>query len=127
MVGGDRGWIGGRDAHRMRAMGRVLTLLLCLYVVLDVTNPHIPGSVTFDGGAMETAQAERHRPAARPPDEPLLEPLMLGPPPGPSVRAVIGVPPTPRIWIARRSDHSVDRTASAEEDQPASSISQRRR
>jgi hypothetical protein len=101
----------------MPPMGRLLTLLMCLYVLLDVTNPNVPGAVTFDGGVMETAQAERHRPVARPPDEPLLDArAFLALPAIPVVRTATGVAPTPRIRIAQRSDSSGDRTVSAEDD-----------
>jgi hypothetical protein len=101
----------------MPAMRRLLTLLLGLYVLLDVTNPHIPGAVTFDGGVMETAQAERHRPVARPPDEPLLDALaFLAWSPDPVVRTTTRVTPAPHIWIAQRSHPSGDRPTSVEDD-----------
>jgi hypothetical protein len=46
---------------------RRFALLLFLYVSLEFANPFMPGAVTFEGGSMEAARAERHRPAACPP------------------------------------------------------------
>ena len=45
-------------------LGRRLALLLFVYVSLEFANPFMPGAVTFEGGSMETAKVERHRPAA---------------------------------------------------------------
>jgi hypothetical protein len=41
---------------------RQLALLLVLYVSAEFSNPLMPGAVTFDGGSMETAKTQRHRP-----------------------------------------------------------------
>jgi hypothetical protein len=43
---------------------RRLALLLFVYVSLEFANPFMPGAVTFEGGAIEAAKVERHRPAA---------------------------------------------------------------
>jgi hypothetical protein len=46
---------------------RRLVWLLVVYVSLDFANPFMPGAVTFEGGAMDTATVERHRPVASAP------------------------------------------------------------
>jgi hypothetical protein len=46
---------------------RRLVWLLVVYVSLDFANPFMPGPVTFEGGAMDTATVERHRPVASAP------------------------------------------------------------
>jgi len=51
---------------------RRLALLLFVYVSAEFSNPFMPGAVTFEGGSMETAKAERHRPAAPVPLRPAL-------------------------------------------------------
>ena len=46
---------------------RQLALLLVLYVSAELSNPLMPGAFTFDGGSIEAAKTERHRPAASAP------------------------------------------------------------
>ena len=77
----------------MRLMRRILLVLFFLYSVVDFANPSVPGAVTFDGGAMETAKAERQRPTTRPIVEAV--PEVVGHPltPSPVVRPTTRVMP----------------------------------
>jgi hypothetical protein len=63
---------------------RRLVWLLVVYVLLDFANPFMPGAVTFEGGTMDTATVECHRPVASAPLAVL-----------PSVQAPTVVPPSP--------------------------------
>jgi hypothetical protein len=43
-------------------VGRLLAVLIVLYIALDFTNPHMPGAVTFDPAkSIEGVHAERNR------------------------------------------------------------------
>jgi hypothetical protein len=53
---------------RIRSMlRRRLVLLLVVYASLDFANPLMPGAVTFEGGSMDAATVECHRPVASAP------------------------------------------------------------
>jgi hypothetical protein len=99
----------------MRSMRRIL-LVLALYALFDFANPSAPGAVTFDGGVMETAKAERQRPVERPPLEPTLGasgPRCLSP--TPVLRMVGTVASPPPMFIPQRSHQSADPVSPAED------------
>ena len=63
-----RSWSGGKGqaSPRTRMCDRIqlmlrrpLTVLLFVYIALELANPCMPGAVTFEGGAMHTAENSR--------------------------------------------------------------------
>jgi hypothetical protein len=80
----------------MAVMGR-LQLLVLVYVALDFGNPLMPGAVRFEGGSLESVQADRagrEAVAAAPPPATLETADRL--PPDPEIRPRIAAPVRPR-------------------------------
>ena len=79
---------------RIRLMlRRRLTVLLFVYIALEFANPCMPGAVTFEGGAMDAATVDWHRPAAS-------APLPASASPTGQVPTVVPTLPSPPVRIS---------------------------